>query len=350
MPHSADAKPSPPPAFKPVKPYQVLIPVVLGLAVIVWLFSGEFNLADLSSFPFTPLSVAFILVAFILMFLRDATMMWRFRLLADRRISWKQAFVVNVLSEFTSSVTPTAIGGSSLVVFFLAKEGIEAGRSTTIMLVNLFLDELFFVVLCPLLVLLLPLRELFPPSVGMAAVGYIFIGLYAVHLLWTAMLFIGIFIRPDWVKSVLALLFRLPFIRRWKHKTAAITDSLMQASHDMKRRSPLFWLKACLLTFVTWSMRFLVVNAIFMAFVPVANHLALYARQIILWVFMGVMPTPGGSGVSELAFKQYYGDICSSGSVVLLVTLIWRLASYYLYLFLGILIIPRWLQKAIRKN
>ncbi|MDR2361739.1 MAG: flippase-like domain-containing protein [Prevotellaceae bacterium] len=332
-----------------VKPYQILIPIVLGLAVIVWLFSSEFDIADLSSASFTPLSVVFILIAFALMFLRDATMMCRFRLLSDKRISWKQAFVVNVLSEFTSTVTPTAIGGSSLVVFFLAKEGVEAGRSTTIMLVNLFLDELFFVALCPLLFLLLPLQALFPPAAGIATFGYVFIGLYALHLVWAAALFVGIFIRPDWVKNMLALLFRLPFIRRWRDKADVITDNLVQASRDIKHRSPLFWLKAFLLTFVTWSVRFLVVNAIFLAFVPVANHLALYARQVILWVFMGAMPTPGGSGMSELAFTQYYGDICSSGSIVLLVTLIWRLVSYYLYLFLGIFIIPRWLHEAVGK-
>lgn len=350
MPQNAKPKNGAATLVKPVKPYQILIPVALGLAVIVWLFLDEFNVADLASFSFTAASMAMILVAFVLIFLRDATMMCRFRLLADRQISWKQAFVVNALSEFTSTVTPTSIGGSSLVVLFLAKEGLETGRSTTIMLVNLFLDEMFFVVLCPLLFILLPLQELFPPQAGIAAAGYVFAGLYVLHLIWTIVLFTGIFIRPDWVKHGLLLLFRLPFIRRWQPKVAAMTDNLVQASHDIKRRSALFWLKAGALTFVTWSMRFLIVNAIFLAFVPVANHLALYARQIILWIFMGIMPTPGGSGMSEIAFKQYYGDICSSGSIVLLVTLIWRLVSYYLYLFLGVLVIPRWLQKAFTKR
>jgi uncharacterized protein (TIRG00374 family) len=341
------------PAVTPVKPlkiYRVFLPVLLGVAVIVWLFLDEFDTAVFSTFRFTFAGVAFITVAFLLIFLRDAMLVWRFRLLADKLISWKQAFVVNILSEFTSTVTPTAIGGSGLVVFFLAKEGVEAGRSTAIMLVNLFLDELFFVVACPLLFLFVSLYDLFPPSAGMAALGYVFAGLYAIHLLWAALLYTGIFIRPEGVKKILQWLFKLPFLRRWQHKIADMTDNLVMASHAIKSRSAAFWIKAGLLTAITWVARFLVVNAVFLAFIPVTNHLAIFARQIILWIFMAVMPTPGGSGMSEFVFKEYYSDVCSSGSIVLLVTLVWRFISYYLYLLLGALIVPRWLQDVFAKR
>ena len=336
-------------AVKPFKTCRIFLPVLLGLAVIVWLFLDEFDTAVFSTFRFTVTSIAFITVAFLLIFLRDAMLIWRFRLLAGKLISWKQAFVVNILSEFTSTVTPTAIGGSGLVVFFLAKEGVEAGRSTSIMLVNLFLDEVFFVVACPLLFLLVPLHDLFPPSAGIAALGYVFIGLYAIHLLWAILLYIGIFIRPDGVKKILQLLFKLPLLRRWQHKIVDMTDNMVAASQAIKSRSVVFWIKVGLLTAITWVSRFLVVNAVFLAFIPVTNHLAIFARQIILWIFMAVMPTPGGSGMSEFSFKEYYSD-CSSGSIVLLITLVWRFITYYLYLILGALIIPRWLQEAFAKR
>ena len=116
---------------KPFKTYQVLIPVLLGLFVLGWLFLDEFDPAVFLSFNFTFVSALFILLAFALMFTRDFGMMWRFRLLTDKDLSWKQAFHINVLSEFTSAVTPAVVGGSSLVIIFLIKEGINAGRSTT---------------------------------------------------------------------------------------------------------------------------------------------------------------------------------------------------------------------------
>jgi uncharacterized protein (TIRG00374 family) len=254
------------------------------------------------------------------------------------------------LSEFTSALTPTAVGGSSLVVIFLAKEGIETGRSATIMLINLLLDELYFIIICPVLFLLIPFREIFPSLAGISSLGYVFIGLYLFHLLWAIVLFIGIFIHPELVRKTLLFLFKLPVLKRWRTDVETMTNNLLQVSHDIGLRSFVFWTKVCLLTFLTWSLRFMVANAIFLAFVPVDSHLTVFARQIVLWIFSALMPTPGGSGMSELAFKGYYSDLFTSGSIVLLVTVIWRMITYYLYLFLGVLIIPNWLNKTFIKR
>ncbi|MDR1985210.1 MAG: flippase-like domain-containing protein [Prevotellaceae bacterium] len=337
--------------IKPFKRYWIVIPIIFGTVAVIWLFMQEFNISAFSTFHFTFISGVFIVIGFLLIFLRDALLMWRFRLLSGYLLSWKQSFAVNVLTEFTSAITPTAVGGSGFVVFFLTKEGVETGRSATIMLVNLLLDELYFVIICPLLFLFIPLDEIFPPSVAMASIGYIFILLYIVHLLWVILLYTGIFIRPEWVRKVLLFIFKLPLLRRWLPKIETMTANLIQASRDIGRRSFAFWIKAALLTLFIWTLRFLVVNVIFLAFVTVDNHFTVFARQIILWIFIAIMPTPGGSGMSELAFKEYYSDIFISGGIVLLVAIIWRLITYYLYLLLGVLVIPNWLNEAfaIRK-
>ena len=336
---------------KPFKTYQVLIPVLLGLFVIGWLFLDEFDPAVFFSFNFTIFSALFILLAFVLMMLRDFGMMWRFRHLTDNDLSWKQAFHINVLSEFTSAVTPAVVGGSSLVVIFLVKEGINAGRSTTIMFVNLLLDELFFLVVCPLVFLFIPLEQLFnSSSVIVSTFAVVFSGLYVTRLLWTSIMFIGIFKRPSWIRNIMLTLFKLPVLRRWYSNVDQLTSNLIQASKDIGNRTYSFWLKAFGMTLITWSARFLVVNAVFMAFNPVnINHLVVFARQLILWVYMVVSPTPGGSGVTEYAFKEYYSDVFSSASAVIFVTLIWRLISYYLYLLLGLLVIPNWIKKSFSK-
>lgn len=50
-----------------------------------------------------------------------------------------------MLCEFTSAATPSAVGGSSLIAVYLHKEGLTGGEGTSIMIANLFLDELFWV-------------------------------------------------------------------------------------------------------------------------------------------------------------------------------------------------------------
>ncbi|MFN6076343.1 MAG: lysylphosphatidylglycerol synthase domain-containing protein [Fluviicola sp.] len=68
-------------------------------------------------------------------------------------------------------------------------------------------------------------------------------------------------------------------------------------------------------------------------------------KQFVLWMFLRVSPTPGGSGVAEWAFAELLSDY--SSSLILLGTLavFWRLISYYPYLIIGSVILPRWIAK-----
>lgn len=61
---------------------------------------------------------------------------------------------------------------------------------------------------------------------------------------------------------------------------------------------------------------------------------------------MVVSPTPGGSGFSELIFKQYLSEFIPIAAAVPLIILLWRLLTYYNYLFVGALIVPRWVKKS----
>ena len=132
-------------SIKTFKTGYILLPVLIGLSVVGWLFYREFNPELFSGIRFSWRLVGGLLLAVLFMFGRDGGLMWRFRFITDRELTWRQAFRVNMLCEFTSAVTPSAVGGSSLIVLFLNKEGINAGRSTALTISCLFLDELFLV-------------------------------------------------------------------------------------------------------------------------------------------------------------------------------------------------------------
>ena len=335
----------------PFKLSQILIPILIGIIVIGWLFLSEFDPTTFKGVTFNLSSVGYILLAFLFMFGRDFGMIWRFRLMASKDITWKQAFNINILNEFTSAVTPSAVGGSSLVILFLNKEGISVGRSTAIMISNLFLDELFFIIICPVIFLFVPLNELFnASSVITSTIGVVFWSVYSVLFLWTTILFIGLFRRPDLIAKLFLLIFKLPFLRRWHDSIATFSETMINASKEISKKSIGFWAKAFGTTALSWSSRFLVVNALFLAFTPFNNQLIIFGRQVLLWIVMVVSPTPGGSGISEFAFREYYNDITLGSGPILVITLLWRLISYYLYLLLGVLIIPKWIKKSFTKN
>ncbi len=146
------------------------------------------------------------------------------------------------------------------------------------------------------------------------------------------------------------MLFRIPFFRRWQSKIDKFSYQLLDASADFKNKSFRFWTVTFAATVLSWSSRFLVVNALFMAFTTLGDHLVIFARQILLWLVMIASPTPGGSGLSEYAFKEYYSDIPLGSGPILVITLIWRVVSYYLYLLLGAIVIPRWIEVSFAKK
>ncbi len=65
---------------------------------------------------------------------------------------------------------------------------------------------------------------------------------------------------------------------------------------------------------------------------------------------MVVSPTPGGSGFSEFIFNQYLSEFIPLAGVVPLIILLWRLLTYYNYLFVGALIVPRWIKKSFGRK
>jgi Predicted integral membrane protein len=123
-----------------------------------------------------------------------------------------------------------------------------------------------------------------------------------------------------------------------------LTDNLVVSSKEISSRPFLFWAKAFCTTALSWSSRYLVANALFLAFSPANNQLLIFARQLILWITMIISPTPGGSGIGEYMFKEYYSDLFQNAGIVLVVTFLWRIISYYVYLLIGICIVPKWIK------
>ena len=66
--------------------WKVLIPVVIGLTVVVWLFRREFSVKVWDSIHFDAHVIVCILLAWLCMAGRDFGLTWRFRSLTDREL------------------------------------------------------------------------------------------------------------------------------------------------------------------------------------------------------------------------------------------------------------------------
>lgn len=327
--------------------WKIALPVALGLAVVAWLFYDDFRPEVWRSIHWDAHVLLGLALALLFVVGRDYGMTWRFRVLTDRELSWRSCLRVTLLCEFTSAITPSAVGGSALGMIYLNREGISLGRATTLMMTTILLDELFFTLLCPLVVLCISESALFGFSDGGFSIGLkaAFWAVYGVIVAWTLLLFLGIIVAPEKVRRGLTAIFKLRWLRRWREGVSHTADNMVDTSRELRGRSAGWWARAFGATAVSWCSRFLVVNMLFLAFVPAASQLAVFGRQFVVWVILMVTPTPGGAGVSEWLFTEYYGDLIGSAGLALVIALMWRLLSYYIYLVIGACILPSWLRK-----
>ncbi len=336
---------------------RVLVPIVIGLGVASFLLVRNFDREAFEQVSWSPSSYGYIFLSLLLMVVRDVAYMYRLRILTDGQISWRRSFDVIMLWEFASAVTPSIIGGSAIALFIIHKEGVSMGRTTAIVFITAFLDELFYILMVPVMLAWVGHVDLFTSegsyvlldtrfgTQGVFVLGYLFI------LVLTTIIIYGVFVNPRGFKYLLLMIFRLPFIRRWRPKAAETGNEIIITSREMKEKPASFWIKAFAGTFFSWTARFWVVNAMMMAFVSLtmADHLLIYARQLAMWVILLISPTPGGSGVAEIVFSGFLGEFIPEGLTPAM-GLMWRLISYYPYLFIGVIVLPGWLKRVYAAN
>jgi hypothetical protein len=336
-----------------IKTKLALIPVFLGFGVTGAMLYNEFDPKAFDVINFTWKSIFWILLAWVFMIGRDIGYTLRLMVLSGGKFRFWKALRVILLWEFTSAITPSAIGGTSVAIVYVNKEGLNLGHSSALVMITSFMDELYFVVMFPLLIFLAGYQGLFDigttNSMAKELLTFSIIG-YSVKLAWVITLVYGLFFNPRGLKWLLLLIFKLPFLRRWKQGANRAGSDIINSSLEYRNKPSSFWVKAFLASFLSWSSRFMVVNALLMAFFSIEHNLLIFARQLVMWIMMLVSPTPGGSGFAEFIFTRYLSEFIPVDTALIIpvsvaMALLWRLITYYPYLFLGSIIFPRWVRR-----
>ncbi|MEA2043105.1 MAG: lysylphosphatidylglycerol synthase transmembrane domain-containing protein [Bacteroidota bacterium] len=338
---------------KKIRPLQIVWPILIGLTVFAVVLYFQLRGKDI---PFSAIAVGkmgvfWLFIAGLFMITRDIGYIIRLKILSDNKMNWIQAARVIFLWEFTSSISPSAVGGTSVAVVFVHKEGISIGRSSAIVMATSFLDELYFIIMFPLLLLLAGSEGLFNigESSGLSFSNEFFyfavVG-YTLKFAYLAILSYGLFVRPRLIKYLLLKLFGIKFLRRWRPQARRAGLDIIENSRELRGKSFMFWAKTFGATFLSWTARYWVVNAMFLAFfVFEKSHFLLFSRQLVMWIMMLVSPTPGGSGFSEFVFSKFLSDFMPEiAGIAIIMAFIWRLFTYYPYLLVGAIIVPKWIK------
>ncbi|MFC0262487.1 lysylphosphatidylglycerol synthase transmembrane domain-containing protein [Fontibacter flavus] len=340
--------------FETLNPNKVWVPVLIGIGIVFLMFylDPSVNAKTLSSV--FDASFWGILIAIIVILGRDLGYIYRIREITDRQLTWTRALYVIILWEFASAVTPSVVGGTAVAVFILNKEGIKLGKAIAYVMVTAILDNLFFVIGAPV-ILFLAKGNIFPVSRVMEmklgkSLEVLFWTSYGLYAFYSIVMAAALFFRPRVFKWILLKLYSIKWLRKWKHSANEYGNQIIEASKELIGKNYKYWLPIIGATIFIWSSRYLMLNALIGAYesLTISEHVVIFARQVIMWIVMMISPTPGSSGTAEFFFAQFFTQFLSGYTFV--TSILWRLFSYYPYLLLGAIFLPRWIKQVFFKK
>jgi uncharacterized protein (TIRG00374 family) len=333
---------------------KLIVPLLLGLFVAFYFFFRDFDNSAYDSVSFTKKTIQWLVLGLGMIAVRLLGYMYRLRILSDNQLSWTSCLQLVILWEFSSAISPGIVGGTAAAFLLLSKEKtLSPGKSTTIVLATSYLDVLFYVVAVPIFMGVAGLNTFIPDEsfvVSSSTIKSYFIISYSIFIIWAVLVHIGLFIRPSIVKSILVTTFRLPILRRWSDKAKEWGKDIEIAAKDIAQKGIWYWLKLLGVTSITWVARFSLVNFLVLAFGSGFHFVEILGKQLVMFGILLIPATPGAIGMAEGLFLMFLNPYFDNPQLTNTVAVLWRLLSYWPYLFAGLMVFPIWIRRIILEN
>lgn len=343
-------------ALKSISSRRIIIPLLIGLAVLIYFLMRKFKWREFQDIPWNEHVYLWVGLSLLFLVIRHLAYAARLWILSEKDFSYFKCIELIFIWEFSSAVSPTSVGGSAVALFVLSQEKLATARVTAIVLYTAVLDTIFFISTLPVLLFFFGPSIIRPDLHSFNALdswGYSFIFAYIFMAIYGTLFFYGLFIKPNGLKKLVLWFTQFRIFKKWKSKGEKLGNDFVVASKEIAGKGLKIGGPAFLMTATAWSMRFLLLNCLIVAFengtsLDFLTQSALFARLETMFVIMAFSPTPGSVGVAEILFNGFLTDYLSNETSSSLIALIWRLFTYYSYLLLGVFIIPNWLRKVLK--
>ncbi len=259
----------------------------------------------------------------------------KIRFLADKAINRMASIRIALSWDFASAVTPSTIGGAPVATFAMTREGIKFGKSSAIILYGVLLDQFWYALAVPILLISSIYFEVIPDEIGL--VGNItMLLIYAGLITYGALLTYGLLINPASLKDILKKIFSWRFLGKFSEKVNAEANNLESYSIQLRNKPIRFVLKAFFLTTMIWLCKIALPVIVVLSLLP-GDEILLVLRSLSMNLAFLVIPTPGGSGGVEGLFAIFLGPLIARTAFIGLAVFVWRIITYYISIGLGII-------------
>ncbi len=311
----------------------ILLSLLLSTAVLVAiaLLTHEPGTYDAVRDSFRP---AMFIAVLAIVVVRVVVGGWRISYASRQHISLRGGIRGQLAWDLFSVVTPSVIGGGPIAAFFLARDQrISTGEATSIFLYLMVLDQLFFALTVPVVVIGSFFLPVLPEAIG--TVGMTTVMLYfLIMLLWVGTLAYATLLKPELLQRFANRVARTRLLRRFRYRVEHESELLSQRSSAIRGQGPRYFLVCSALTLAGWLAKHLLVVLAILCFQPTVDTLLVLLKSAALMLGSLIMPTPGGSGGVETLFALLIGPAVARTTLVPSL-IVWRTLGYYVFLAAG---------------
>lgn len=302
---------------------------LLGMAVVIY-FTWSPGILEHLALKRMPGLV----IALAVTFLRIWFVASKFHFLAEGDMSWNGAIRVALTWDFASAVTPSTIGGAPIATYAMTSEGVKLGKATALTLYSVLLDQFWYAIAIPALLIGSVWMEVIPPQIGFVGAATMIL-IYTALLAYGGLLTYGLLVKPSTIGNLVRWTFRLPFLRRFEEQVSKEADNMEAYSEELREKSFTFIFKAFYLSTMAWLCKVALPVIVVLSLLP-AQELLLVFRSLAMNLASLVIPTPGGSGGVEGLFALFMGPLIEREGFIGLAVFLWRFITYYISIGIGI--------------
>ena len=255
-------------------------------------------------------------------------------------------FKTQMMGKYYTKLTPFGIGGQPFQVYYFSKYGVNASNSLTMVSCSYVSNKLMYGVLALVMMatfkfnkLLMSQGSLVNIVIVLAFISFIFLALY---LTFVILMCVNKKLGHRIVAFVVNLLHKLRIVKN----ASAMYLKIMRPTLVFQRKMQKFFkskgitIEFLILSILEYVIEYSVLFFVYSAFngFDIGVYWELLSISVIIELACHSIPLPGGSGLAELSFSTIFASFFNSG-VLFWALIIWRLITYYSYLFTGMGII-----------
>ncbi|MFQ6724109.1 MAG: lysylphosphatidylglycerol synthase transmembrane domain-containing protein [Clostridia bacterium] len=251
-------------------------------------------------------------------------------------------FKNQLMGKYYTKLTPFGVGGQPFQVYYFSKYGVKASNSLTMVSCSYVSNKLIYGLLALVMMvtfksnkLLMSQGSLVNIVIVLAFISFIFLALY---LTFVILLCLNKKLGHRIVAFVVKVLTKLRIVKN----PTAVYLKIMRPTLIFQRKMQKFFaskgitLVFLLLSLLEYVIEFSVLFFVYSAFnkFDISVYWQLLSISVIIELACHSIPLPGGSGFAELSFSTIFASLFDNG-VLFWALIIWRVITYYTYLFSG---------------